>query len=513
MKRDGNNISLWQELPAYNPTTTNLKTSGYHVVIVGGGMTGVTTALLLQLSGVECLLVESHNLGFGTTGGTTAHLNTLLDTPYTTINKNFSENASRIVASAAAEAINTIENNIKKFNIECEFERTKAYLFSQEEKESKELIDIYEACKEAGLQVGLSNDIHIPVAFEKSIVVEGQAKFHPMKYLFALAKEFEKLGGHIQTDCRVESVKQVDDELLITTSGGVISAKNIVYATHIPPGVNILHLRCAPWRSYAMALKLKTNNYPRTLLYDMKDPYHYYRSQVIDGENFLIVGGKDHKTGHTKNTYEPFLRLRAHVEGIFQVEKVTHQWSSQYFESADGLPYIGVLPGHTGNYFVATGFGGNGMIYSHVAAKEITNLIVSGKSAFDDLFSPGRIKPIAGFSNFISHNADVVKQFVGSKLAFQQLDELADLAPGEGKVVSIEDQSVAIAKDINGKIHAVSPVCTHLKCNVEWNGTEHSWDCPCHGARYSLDGKVLTGPASHDLERVEWIKLVETHSE
>lgn len=507
MNRDGAKRSLWQNEPSYVPQKHNFIGAAYDVVVVGGGMTGVVTAYLLQQQGKRCLLAEANNLGFGTTGGTTAHLNTLLDTPYTTISSNFNKDTARLVADAASDAIKLIEGHINSLAIECEFARTEAYLFSQDEDETKELDRILNASLEAGLDAGYVLDLPIPVAFEKAVRFNDQAKFHPMKYLNGIAKAFESIGGQIVGQCRVTSVDESEEMLSISTSQGRISAKNIVYATHIPPGINLLHLRCAPWRSYAMAVKLSNGNYPDGLIYDMKDPYHYYRTQRIDGQDFLIAGGKDHKTGADEKTEKSFLTLSAHLQRIFDIADITHQWSSQYFESADGLPYIGVLPGVSERVYVATGFGGNGMIYSHVAAVELSHHILTGKSYYDESFSPSRIKPVAGFTNFVTHNSEVIKHFVGKWFATTHLEELSQLAPGEGKVVTFDGKRIALSKDENGKIHAVSPLCTHMKCNVAWNGAELSWDCPCHGARYSLDGKVLTGPADHDLETIELREL------
>ncbi len=512
MKRDGSTTSLWQKTNfAPHPFTL---TKSYDVIIVGGGMTGITTALMLQKTGKKCLVVEAFNIGFGTTGGTTAHLNTLLDTPYSTIAKNFSEGAARMVADAASGAIKLIEQNIFNYFIQCDFKSAPAYLYAQDKKETKALEEICEAGKNAGIEMDFTSNLPITVPFVKVLKVEGQAKFHPLKYLASLASEFEQIGGNILTDCMVEDAKQNNNTITVHTSQGLLYCSKIVYATHIPPGINLLHLRCAPWRSYAMAAKLANEQYPSGLIYDMKGPYHYYRTQIIDGEPYLIAGGEDHKTGDVQNTAVLFTKLRAHIETIFSVKEITHQWSSQYFESADGLPYIGVLPGKSDSFYVATGFGGNGMIYAQVAAKELTSLITNQGSQFDNLFSPSRIKPIAGFVNFVDHNKDVVKHFLGKYFATDELEVLAGIAPGDGKVVTIDNAHVAVSKDSDGKIHAVSSVCTHMKCDVSWNNAEHSWDCPCHGARYSMDGKVLTGPATQNLEPVSLtesvVKLNET---
>jgi nitrite reductase/ring-hydroxylating ferredoxin subunit len=178
---------------------------------------------------------------------------------------------------------------------------------------------------------------------------------------------------------------------------------------------------------------------------------------------------------------------------------VAYKWSSQYFEPADGLPYIGHLPGNDEHVYVATGYSGNGMIYGTVASRIIADIILKRENDYKDLFSPSRIKIVAGFSEFVSHNADVVKQLIGKWFSVEELEEVAALAPGEGKVVTFNDHLMALSKDDNGQLHAVSPACTHMKCSVAWNGSEKSWDCPCHGARYAANGKVLTGPATKNL--------------
>jgi Rieske Fe-S protein len=323
----------------------------------------------------------------------------------------------------------------------------------------------------------------------------------------ALAKAFENAGGVILQQCRVEDVEE-NDQIEIVTTKGNFRANFLIYATHIPPGVNLLHLRCAPWRSYAMAVTLKNKNYPDDLIYDMYDPYHYIRSQKINNKTYLIIGAEDHKTGHVENTNECFLKLEAYVRKYFDVDEVVNKWSSQYFEPTDALPYIGHLPGHDGNILVASGYGGNGITYSHVAAVTLRDIITNQENPLINLFDPNRIKPVAGFVSFISHNADVAKQFIGKWFEHDKLKELADIAEGEGKVVKYEGETIALYKDKNGGLHALNPVCTHLKCSVAFNTAEQTWDCPCHGARYNTNGFVVTGPASMGLENIEIKELM-----
>jgi glycine/D-amino acid oxidase-like deaminating enzyme/nitrite reductase/ring-hydroxylating ferredoxin subunit len=501
--RDGSYKSLWQQMPPYESTSKGDTSILYDVVIVGGGITGISTALQLQNAGKNCLLLEANNIGFGTTGGTTAHLNTLLDTPYTTLIKNFGEDKARLVRQAAEEALSLIRSNIETYQIDCEFEPADAFLFAQNEDQASELEKIFDACQNVQLETATCTEIPVPIPFNKAIQVSNQGKFHPIKYIYALAKRFEEAGGVILQNCRLYEHEEQNKILTLKTTDSLYKTKALVYATHIPPGINLLHLRCTPMRSYAMAVTLHDERYPDDLAYDMHDPYHYYRTHVFNGTKYLIAGGKDHKTAHHSNTQNCFLQLESHIRKYFNVKTIAHQWSSQYFESVDGLPYIGHLPGASPTVFVATGFGGNGMTYGSLSAILLSDLLVKNESRYKDLFSPSRVKPVAGFTGFINHNADVVKSLIGGWLSVKDMDQFASIAPGDGKVVKVEDSLVAISKDTAGNLYAVSPACTHMKCSVEWNNAEQSWDCPCHGARYSRTGRVITGPANKDLEVIE----------
>jgi glycine/D-amino acid oxidase-like deaminating enzyme/nitrite reductase/ring-hydroxylating ferredoxin subunit len=501
--RDGACTSLWQyDMERYTPANEANQDLTYDVIIAGGGITGITTAWQLQKTGKNCLVIEAHNIGFGTTGGTTAHLNTLLDTPYTTLIKNFGEENAKLVAEAARDAINLVKENIHKLAIDCGFKEAAAFLFSQDQKQTEELNEIYKASQKAGLQIAYSEKIPVPIPFQKALRVEKQAKFNPLQYVYALAEAFETTGGTILQNTRVTGVEG-DDILTITTENGTFTTRAMVFATHIPIGINLLHLRCAPYRSYAMAVRLKQEtDYPQGLIYDSQDPYHYYRTQEVKGVNYLIAGGYDHRTAMEENTEKNFLELEAHVRKYYEVDEVMYAWSSQYFEPADGLPYIGHLPGHSANTLVATGFGGNGMTYSQVSALVICNILNGKNDPCIKLFDPNRVKPVAGFVNFIKHNAQVAGEIISKIWPADKMGELVELAPGDGKIVRYEEHTIALHKDEKGNLHALHPECTHMKCTIAWNAAENSWDCPCHGARFSIHGEVLTGPAATALEKV-----------
>ncbi len=209
--RDGSRTSLWQDtVNSYAALSNKFANTVFDVAIVGGGITGITLGLELQKAGKKCIVLEAKNLCFGTTGGTTAHINTLMDNPYNAIIKDFGKEGAQTVALAATEAIALIENNVREYNIDCGFERSSAYLFAQDEKQTKELDDIYNACQEIGVESKICNGIPIPVNFRKALEIPGQGKFHPVRYVHSLARAFEDLGGIIVEQCRVTNIEEAE---------------------------------------------------------------------------------------------------------------------------------------------------------------------------------------------------------------------------------------------------------------------------------------------------------------
>ncbi|MEO5500362.1 MAG: FAD-dependent oxidoreductase, partial [Ginsengibacter sp.] len=477
----------------------------YDIAIVGGGITGITTALELQKLGFNCLVLEAQTLGFGSTSGTTAHLNTIIEISYDEIEKQFGEESAKLVLQSTLDAINLIKTNQEKYNIDCDFLERKGYQFATNEHQSKMLDANYEASIKAGCRVSYANEIPLNIPFTKALVFEDQAQFHPTKYLLGIANVFVKNGGTILQNCRVTGVEKKDDNVLkIETSKGSFLAKNLVYATHTPPGVNILHFRCAPYRTYVMGFTLKDGNYPDSLVYDLDEPYRYYRTQEIDGKKYLIAGGEDHKTGEESDTEQPYKNLEAYMRRYFNIDEITYRWSSQYFQSADGLAYIGHLPGNPENVYVSTGYSGNGMIFGTIGAIVLSNLIQTGQPAYKDLYNPSRIKPVAGFNNFVKEAADVVSKLAEKIIGAPKIKEFDEIKTNEGKVVKYESESIAVYKDKNGDLHTVSSACTHIKCNIAWNNTELVWECPCHGSRFTMDGEMITAPARKDLEKIKF---------
>lgn len=502
-KRDSGTISPWQvsvkQLHNYNQTAETI----YDVIIVGAGITGITTALLLQQEGKNCLLLEGHVIGYGTTGGTTAHINTFFDSTYPEIDSDFGKEASKLVANAGKKAIELINTMIDKYQIECDFELKSGLLYSADEKETKQLAEILDSSLEAGVAVKKATNNNLPIPFDDVLEFEHQAQFHPLKYIYALAKEYLALGGQLIENAFVSDLTTNNNIHTVTTKETKFSAANVVYATHLPPGINQLSFRCAPYRSYVLGIKLNIEQqYPASLVYDMQEPYHYFRTHVINAEKLLILGGADHKTAH-EDPLESYNDLIDYAHKYFDIDKIEYQWSSQYYVPVDGLPYIGPMTPSDETIFVATGFNGNGMTWGTISGKLIADLILGKENTYAELFKPYRIKPIAGFTEFVKENADVAYHFIADRFHNEEIDKLSDLKRGEGKVIEFKGENVAVYKDNNGLLTALHPTCTHAGCTVKFNKEEKSWDCPCHGGRYDLEGNVIAGPPQKNLPPVE----------
>lgn len=501
MNRDAFTTTLWQDGFNIHIPGKEIGDAPFDVIIIGAGITGITTGLLLQQAGKKCLILEAHTVCFGTSSATTAHLNTVLDTPYPELIKKFGASNALLMAQGAREAIRMIKEHIRQYQIDCDFEERTGYLYAQNEKEDAELQKMLEGMLAVGIEATPSATTPVPVPFTTAIRCPEQAQFHPLKYLSALIHQFLTAGGTIREATMVQQVVTKNGMQEVSSTTGRYRAADVVYATHIPPGVNLLHFRCAPYRSYVLGIRLEGDFYPDALVYDIEDPYHYFRTARQQGGSLLIAGGCDHKTGHEDNTEQIFRELEAYVGTYFRIHSVPYRWSSQYYEPADGLPYIGLLPGNNDHLYVATGYSGNGMIFGTLAARVLRDLITGNDNPYADLLAPSRIKPVAGFSNFIKENADVVQHFIGDRFSVETLEAFAALGAGEGKVVKYDGQPVAAYKDEQGKIFTLDPVCPHAGCLVQWNNAERSWDCPCHGSRFDITGAVLNGPSQKALQQ------------
>jgi len=501
--RDGANLSPWKKNLRIGPPSVNNEAPEvpHDCLIAGGGITGLTAALRLQQAGKTTIIAEAHRIGFGTTGGTSAHINTFADTTYNEAENAFGAEGAQLFADAIHEGFRLIKQHIDTLNIACHYESKAGYLYAETDTEAKQLDDIYKGAIKVGMAVEYTDEVPTPVSYQKALRFDNQAQFDPLQYLGGLAVAYLKAGGQILENTRVEQVETKEGIHTITAANRTIKAKTLIYATHMPPNINVFNFECAPYRSYVLAVKLKSGKYPDALIYDCQEPYHYVRSHVIDDQELLLVGGSDHKTGHD-DPEKSFADLEKYTRKYYNVSSVKYRWSSQYYIPVDGLPYIGQMPFAADGIYCATGYNGNGMMLGSIAGKILSDMVGGKGSKYEEIFKPSRIKPIDGFSEFVKENADVAYHFVADRLVILETDSLKRLRPGTGKLVEVAGKKIAAYRDEDGTIHALSPVCTHAACMVNWNSEEKSWDCPCHGARYDIDGQVLTGPATRNLSLI-----------
>jgi glycine/D-amino acid oxidase-like deaminating enzyme/nitrite reductase/ring-hydroxylating ferredoxin subunit len=466
------------------------------VVVIGGGMAGLTTAWLLKQEGRRVAVVEMHRLLTGQTGQTTAHLTEMLDTPYATLISDFGEKGARLAAESTRAAIEKIASLVERQRIACGFRRLPGYRYAETEAQARELEREASASRQVGLMCTLTRDVPLPYPVKLALRVEDQAQFHPREYLLALAEGIPGEGSHIFEETRVTAVHQ-GAPCRVETERGTLTCRDVVEATTTPINRLFLHTKLYPYRTYAVAAPLE-GPLEAGLYYDSQEPYHYIRTQRVGGVDYVIVGGEDHKVGTEEDTGRHFAALEEYTRRHFPVGGISHRWSGQVIEPADGLAYIG-RNSNARHVWVATGFSGTGMTFGTLAGMILSDLILGRQNPYAALYEATRVKPKAGVKDFIQENADVAFRFVADRLARPEAHELSEVPPGEGRIVEVDGHKLAVFREEGGAVHALSPVCTHLGCHVHWNKAERSWDCPCHGARYSPTGEVLNGPAVRNL--------------
>jgi glycine/D-amino acid oxidase-like deaminating enzyme/nitrite reductase/ring-hydroxylating ferredoxin subunit len=468
------------------------------VCIVGAGIAGITTAYLLCMSGASVVVIDSADIGGGETGRTTAHLSNALDDRYCELEQLHGHEKAKLAAESHTVAIDQIENIARAEDISCDFERLDGFLFRPSHDDS----DILERELAASHRAGLNSVEFVPRApfqrFETGPCLRfpNQAQFHPLLYLAGLAKAVERRGGLIFTGTHAVWIEAGPPAVVTSDRGFTVTAKSLVVASNTPVNDRFtIHTKQAAYRSYVVGLSVPRSAATRALYWDTLDPYHYVRLQSDSSDTnseTLIVGGEDHKTGQA-HSGDPFGHLIQWARDRFPMAgDLTWSWSGQIMEPVDGLAFIGRNPGDESVY-IATGDSGHGMTHGTIAGMLLSDLIRKERNPWADLYDPARIN-LGSLRTFAEENVNVAMQY-GSFLTPGQINSAADLFPGTGGILRHGLSKSAVYKDPSGNVHELDAVCPHLGCIVKWNSTEHTWDCPCHGSRFSAVGEVLNGPA------------------
>lgn len=496
------NLSLWLDERARPAVGHRQALSGDRetdVVVVGAGVAGLTAALELVRAGKKVVVLDAGTIGAGESQRTTSHLTEVLDQRFYEIAQSFDDETATLMARGQRVAIDHIERCVRDLGVDCGFDRRHAYLYAvAEDSEQHEALDREtEACQRLKLAAQRVDVVpEIPLRTGGALCFANQAQIIPGPYLSALAGQIEALGGLIFENTAVTSVDD-SDRCEVTTQRGMVTADHVIVATNAPIHTKLqLHVSLENYRTYVVATPWASDR-PLPLLWDFCDPYHYLRTQRIGDETYLIVGGEDHLVGEGPESEEPYARLRQYVAVNFGGGTITHQWSGQIVDTADGLPYIG--PTRRGSrILVATGFSGNGYTNGTLSGLVLKDVIVGHPNPWADLLSPTRMPTLASVPEVVVHNLNVAKHFVTDRVAEKGSPET--LNKGCGQILHVGSEKLAVYRDDSGRLHTMSPVCPHMGCYVQWNGAERSWDCPCHGSRFTAEGHVINGPAVKNLE-------------
>ena len=482
------------------------------VLVVGGGITGITAAYLLKRAGLNVALVEKGRCLSGDTSYTTAHLTCVTDTMLSDLVKNFGADHAQAVWDAQLAAIDTIDRIVWREQIKCQFDWVPGYLYnpSAETGRSDQEGHPIDLQKEADLATELGFDAElmscVPQVNRPGVRFDNQAKFHPRNYLIALLRLLCSGKG-----CQVFEQTEIDEiegtPITATASNGSrIHCEHVLIATHVPlqgkSGLlpaTILQSKLAPYSSYVVGGWVPRGTAHEALYWDTGDPYDYLRIDRRHDHDFVIFGGEDHKTGQVEDTGKCFDHLERRIKKLLPEIAITHRWSGQVIETNDGLPYIGPT---AERQYIATGFAGNGMTFGTLSAMMFADYVTGEKNPWAELFDAGRTKIKGGLWNYLKENKDYPYYLVRDRFAGRGGRTLRAVPRGHGEIIDIDGKPAAVYRGLDSKLHVRSAVCTHMGCYVHFNEAEHTWDCPCHGSRFKVNGDVIGGPAEEPLGEV-----------
>ena len=493
MNPPGKATSVWLDTTSATAYPALDRDLAVDVIVIGGGITGLTVATLLKETGKSVAVLEAKRVVEDVTGHTTAKITALHTLVYDTLIDRFGEDQARLYGQANLAALEAIAGRAQA--IDCDFERQASYTYAESEAERGRVRREAAAAARLGLPAAYVEQPPLPFPVAGAVRFDHQAQFHPRKYLLALAAALPGEGTYLFEHTPALEVTE-GEPCVVTTPHGTVRARDVVIATHYPIHDKAFYFaRLSPKRSYVLGVRVE-GDLPPGMYIASKEPEHSLRTQPVAGGQLLLVGGEGHKTGQGGDTEARYRRLEEWTRRQFRVASVDYRWSTQDNHTLDGVPYIGHMSPHAHHLYVATGFAGWGMTHSMVAGLLLTDQILGRANPWESLYDPNRFNARSA-ARFLKENANVAKHFVADRVGLPKPD---DVRPGEGAVVDGPDGKLALYRDEAGTAHAVSAVCTHLGCAVHWNPAEKSWDCPCHGSRFATDGSVLHGPAQKPLE-------------
>ncbi len=443
-------------------------------------------------------VLESRKVGGGTSSHSTGNLYCVVDKNLGHLQKKHDADVIRQVVGSRAAALERIEGWVREFGIDCDFKRVPWYLYAASEKNNGRIAEEYEHALDAGLPVGRVDASAFPLdGVTAGMRLERQAQINPMRYVQGLAKAAASDTCRIYECTRVTDVVEEEESVTLATTGGMVRAKYAIHATHIPKGIKVVQTELSMHREYGVACPAGDREFPEGIFWGYHDDGRKFSSRLYEreGERFVMVIGAEHRVGQAKNNEENIRELEEFAREQYGLTETAFRWGGQHYKPADLLPYIG--PESRGSrVFVATGFSTDGLVYGTLAGMLIADAIAEKENEWADLYNAHRFTPLKSAGNIVGQGLNVAKQYLkkwtGETVNEKDFDHIPN---GEGGIVEVEGKTIAAYRDDSGALHTLSAVCPHMKCIVNWNRAERTWDCPCHGSRFDTKGEVLEGPA------------------
>jgi glycine/D-amino acid oxidase-like deaminating enzyme/nitrite reductase/ring-hydroxylating ferredoxin subunit len=467
------------------------------VAVLGGGITGLLTAYSLAQEGARVAVIEARRIAGAATGYTTAKVTVLHGLTYASLIEGRGEEDARRYAEANQAAVRRITSLVRNANIDCDFRPMPAYTFTERPELVADIEAEVAACNRLGLPATYETDCDLPFAIQAAVKLDGQALFHPRKFCLALAGFLARDGHHVFETTRALDVQE-GSPCDVTTDRGHIRAANVVVATQLPfLARGQFHAKTKPSRSYALAVS--AGRVPDGMYLNVEAPTRSIRPHPTPEKTYLLVGGEGHAVGEDRDTTRRYAALEAWAAERFDLQSVDYRWSAQDYMPVDHAPFIGPIDTDSHRLYVATGFLKWGMTHAMVAATIITDLIAGRRNDWLPAFDARRGVDTESPVQTARANLEAARQLAGDKLPNTFAPGVETLAPGEAGIVEVNGESVAAYRDEAGTLHQVKAACTHMGCDVRWNTAETTWDCPCHGSRFTYEGAVIQGPALEDL--------------
>ena len=477
-----NNNSIWNNKKT--TTNTSFNTNNVDILIIGGGITGVTVSYLLMNSNKKIMLIDKDKIGYGSTNKSTAKISYIQKDIYQKLEKTYNYNTSKLYFESQKEAINNLVNIITKENIECDLEKTNSYLFTTQKSSIEKLQQEKNILEEFGVKCFEKKSLPIPYKIESSFYTEDNYTFNPRKYIDGLVNVI-KNKVNIVEDIVALNISKENDLFNITTTKGIITSKKVIVATHYPFFIfpNLLPLRNYINREYVNAARYKTNETFTAINIDKDtESIRFYK-------DYIIYVSNNHRLTNKIDYQKNYEKSRKDFKKKFGVDPV-YSWMNQDLMTNDYLPIIGYCNNSDKNLLIATGFNAWGITNGINAALILSDLINNRENKYSPLFTPSRIHAV-GVLNSIVDSACYAKVYV--ETLFKKNDNI--------KTVKIDGKKYCLYIDKEGKKHYVENRCPHMKCNIVFNNEELTWDCPCHGSRFDIDGNIIEGPAKNNISK------------